>query len=322
MSHHDDEVWVLLVEGAQDFNIGEGASSDELFLRHGSELNRLHDHIGEVVIESFENLFDFCIAFFREALTYIFPHYIDSIFHDVAQEPSHEAGQNVKNAQRKPGDEIEKKYDDAHKLFAKLWRLPCEWTPSVLDLNTTMLQRLEIINYALNDRTEVDLKEGFVVITGETGAGKSILLEALNLVLGSRANFNSIRKGQDKCSVEALFLYEDTRIDDLLKREGLDVMEDLILRRELTSNGRSRAFINDSPVNATLLRDVSAFLIDVHGQQENLALQTSPYQLHQLDLYATNLEVVEAYFQVVSISESLAKAARAIEGCCCAGKKG
>jgi len=168
-----------------------------------------------------------------------------------------------------------------------------------------MLKQLEITNYALNRHTTVQLDQGFTVITGETGAGKSILLEALGLVLGSRANFNAIRRGEEKSVIEATFEYEDKELDALLKRESLDVLSDIILRRELTATGRSRAFVNDSPVNMATLKEVASFLVDLHGQQENLSLQTPSYQVHQLDLFARNASTFDAYQEAFKTFRSL-----------------
>jgi DNA repair protein RecN (Recombination protein N) len=160
-----------------------------------------------------------------------------------------------------------------------------------------MLRNLYISNYALIDQTEVQLDQGFTVITGETGAGKSILLEALGLVLGSRANFNAIRKGQDKSVVEAVFTYKDPAVDAILRTEGLDILDDLIIRRELTRSGRSRAFINDSPVALNVLNTIARRLVDMHGQQENIALQSAGYQLQQLDLFAKSKTLLQQYEQ-------------------------
>lgn len=172
-----------------------------------------------------------------------------------------------------------------------------------------MLKHLEITNYALIKQTAVSFESGFTVITGETGAGKSILLEALGLVLGSRANFNTIRRGERKCSVEATFEYDNPDLDALLNSNGLDVHEDLILRRELTDSGRSRAFVNDSPVGLGVLKSVAGYLVDLHGQQENLSLQTPGYQLRQLDIFAKNGEVLsnfqDAYKSYTSILKQL-----------------
>lgn len=158
-----------------------------------------------------------------------------------------------------------------------------------------MLRRLTISNYALIERIELDLREGFTVITGETGAGKSIMLEALGLVLGSRANFNAIRSGEEKCFVEAAFQTTREDVVEILRENGLDILPELLLRRELTTAGRSRAFVNDTPVSASLLKELGRLLVDLHGQQENLALQTATYQCHQLDLFAGSTKLVDEY---------------------------
>ncbi len=160
-----------------------------------------------------------------------------------------------------------------------------------------MLKHLHITNYALIARTEVQFDSGFTVITGETGAGKSILLEALGLVLGSRANFNSIRKGEEKCAIEASFDYDSDGVNTFLKTNGLDVWDELILRREITRSGRSRGFINDTPVSISLLKEISISLVDLHGQQENISLQTPSYQMKQLDSFAQNALEITAYEQ-------------------------
>ena len=170
-----------------------------------------------------------------------------------------------------------------------------------------MLKHLQIINYALIARTEVEFDQGFTVITGETGAGKSILLEALGLVLGSRANFNSIRKGEEKCAIEASFNYESEAVDMFLRQNGLDLLSDLILRREITRSGRSRGFINDSPVSISQLKEISVFLVDLHGQQENISLQTPNYQLKQLDAFAQNKTLLEDYLKAYSSMRSIEK---------------
>jgi len=148
-----------------------------------------------------------------------------------------------------------------------------------------MLRKLQITNYALIDKAEIDFMPGFSVLTGESGAGKSIMLEALLLVLGSRANFNSIRNGEQKCSVEAEFESISASTIELLRNNQLDVLDSLILRRELTREGRSRAFVNDTPVNLNIMKELGRTLVDLHGQQENLALQTQSYQCRQLDIF-------------------------------------
>ncbi|MCO4807429.1 DNA repair protein RecN [Salibacteraceae bacterium] len=148
-----------------------------------------------------------------------------------------------------------------------------------------MLIKLSISNYALIDSASVGFSNGLTTITGESGAGKSIMLEAIGLILGGRSNFASIRKGEDKCIVEAVFLANST-VNALIKENGLDEYEELTIRRELTQNGRSRAFVNDTPVNVNVLRTLGVELIDLHGQHENLSLQTSGFKFHHLDSFA------------------------------------
>lgn len=161
-----------------------------------------------------------------------------------------------------------------------------------------MLHHLSITNYALIDRAEIEIERGFTVMTGESGSGKSILLEALGLVLGGRANFNAIRKGQTKAVVEAEFDHLSIPMREFLQVHGLDIMPALTLRRELTIEGRSRAFINDSPVNLQTMREAGRLLVDLHGQQENMALQTEHYQCRQLDDYAGNASLYAKYTEL------------------------
>lgn len=159
-----------------------------------------------------------------------------------------------------------------------------------------MLKRLSISNYALIKKAEADLDNGFTVVTGESGAGKSIMLEAVGLLLGTRANFSTVRKGEAKCFVEGTFSSRP-EIDALLERHHLDQLSDLIVRRELTAEGRSRAFVNDTPVNASVLKELGRLLIDLHGQQENLGLQTTAYQCKQLDQFSESTELFDQYTQ-------------------------
>ncbi len=170
-----------------------------------------------------------------------------------------------------------------------------------------MLQSLRIRNYALIQQADIDLQSGFTAITGETGAGKSILLEALSLVLGARANYQSIRYGENKCYVELEASYQSSEIEELLKAWELDSAETILLRRELNSSKRSRAFINDTPVTLQQLTEVGRKLVDLHGQQENIALQTSGYQIQQLDHFATNEGLVTDYQQCFKHWKSLVR---------------
>ncbi|NCG28840.1 MAG: DNA repair protein RecN [Bacteroidetes bacterium] len=170
-----------------------------------------------------------------------------------------------------------------------------------------MLSRLSIRNYALIEQSELEFKNGFTVITGETGAGKSILLEAFSLVLGSRANYDSIRHGQEKCVVEATFSSFSELVEHFLEENGLDNLSELILRRELLRTGRSRAFVNDSPVSLATLKQVGVLLVDIHGQSENLELLSTEYQVEKLDLFAGNLNNLDLYKQSYRSLQSLGK---------------
>lgn len=162
-----------------------------------------------------------------------------------------------------------------------------------------MINKLQIANYALIDTLEIDFTKGLNIITGETGAGKSIILGALSLLLGSRADSKVIRDSERKSVVEAYF--NVTGKDTLAKwasENDLDWdSEECILRRELSPNGRSRAFINDSPVTLTLLSELSSQLIDIHSQHQNQLLALPSYQLEIIDNIADNSLLLETYKQ-------------------------
>ena len=152
-----------------------------------------------------------------------------------------------------------------------------------------MLSRLQVRNYVLIDSLEIDFPEGLIIITGQTGAGKSILMGALGLVMGSKADASMLSEGADNCVVEAEF---DVSSDDLLLKsvmEENDVEWDeghLIVRRVVSRSGRSRAFVNDSPVSVQLLQDISSQLVDVHSQHQTLLLSDKGFQLDTLDYFA------------------------------------
>lgn len=149
-----------------------------------------------------------------------------------------------------------------------------------------MLKHLYISDFALIDTLDLDIRKGFSVITGETGAGKSIIIGALGLILGDRADFGHIRKGASKCVVEATFDISDSDLQPLFDEMELDYQPECIIRREITTAGRSRAFINDTPVTAARLKSVSSHLIDIHSQYANLLLNDAGFQLHILDSVA------------------------------------
>lgn len=164
-----------------------------------------------------------------------------------------------------------------------------------------MLRKLTISNYALIDHLETEFGPGLSVITGETGAGKSIMLGAISLLLGGRADTRSIRRSDARTIVEAVFSDPPEELRRLLEESGLEWNdEELIVRRELSPSGRSRAFINDSPVNLQTLQAVSPSLIDIHSQHHNLLLADSRHQLAIVDAVAGNASIREEYGQLFS----------------------
>ena len=158
-----------------------------------------------------------------------------------------------------------------------------------------MLNSLHIENYVLIKKLDLNFESGFSVITGQTGAGKSILLGALNLVLGARADLKSIKEGAEKCIIEAVFDIANYNIKDFFEENDLDYSTECILRREVSTSGKSRLFINDTPVNASILRSLADQLIDIHSQHENLLLRDNNFQLSVLDITAKNQELLNNY---------------------------
>ena len=150
-----------------------------------------------------------------------------------------------------------------------------------------MLNRLQVRNFILIDSLEIDFPEGLIIITGQTGAGKSILLGALGLVMGSKADSSMVSEGADKCVVEAEFETSDMSIRDVLEENEAE-WEDghLTIRRVVNRSGRSRAFVNDCPVPVTVLQDISSRLVDIHSQHQTLLLNDKSFQLDILDHYA------------------------------------
>ena len=152
-----------------------------------------------------------------------------------------------------------------------------------------MLARLQVRNYVLIDSLEIDFPEGLIIITGQTGAGKSILLGALSLVTGAKADASMVSDGADNCVVEAEFDAVDDSIRDILEENEAEWDEGhLIIRRVVNRSGRSRAFVNDSPVPVTVLQEISSRLIDIHSQHQTLLLSDRQFQLDILDHYAGN----------------------------------
>ena len=164
-----------------------------------------------------------------------------------------------------------------------------------------MLKQLYIKNYALIDLLDIELYPGFSVITGETGAGKSIILGAIGLLLGQRADSKSIKPGAEKCVIEAHFDLSRYPMQDFFEENEIEQdAEDTIIRRELTSAGKSRAFINDTPVGLSQLKELGEQLVDVHSQHQNLLLQKQDFQLSVVDIIANDQKELTAYQQTFS----------------------
>ena len=160
-----------------------------------------------------------------------------------------------------------------------------------------MLRSLDIINYALIAQLHIDLERGFSVITGETGAGKSILLGAINLLLGQRADARTIKDGASRCVIEAEFDLTGYDVKSFFHQHDLDYDDICTIRRELTSGGKSRAFINDTPVQLAQLKELGHRLIDIHSQHQNLILAEEDFQLNVIDIIAQNQQTRETYAQ-------------------------
>ncbi len=184
-----------------------------------------------------------------------------------------------------------------------------------------MLKQLYIKNFTLIDELDIQLFPGFSVITGETGAGKSIILGALSLLLGQRADSRSIKSGCDRCIIEAHFDLSRYQLESLFADNDIDYdNEDCIFRRELTSTGKSRSFINDTPVSLAVMKSIGQQLVDIHSQHQNLLLQEEDFQLNVVDIIAQDGKQLSDYQQafkdyqtarkaVVRMEEELAKAA-------------
>lgn len=158
-----------------------------------------------------------------------------------------------------------------------------------------MLTHLTIRNYALIESLDMDFFPGLSTITGETGAGKSIILGALGLIQGERADTTAIQHGAASCIVEAEFDIKPYGLEDFFATENLDYQEHTIVRRQLADSGKSRAFINDVPINLKTLRDFASRVLDIHSQHANLLLQDANFQLHVLDVYAKTDGVMRTY---------------------------
>jgi DNA repair protein RecN (Recombination protein N) len=168
-----------------------------------------------------------------------------------------------------------------------------------------MLQRLKIKNYALIDNIDIDFYPGFLTITGETGAGKSILIGALSLILGNRADTSMLKNSSDKCVIEAHFLIKQYKLNGFFEKNDIDYDDETIIRREINNKGKSRAFVNDTPVNVKLLKEIGDYLVDIHSQHHNLFLQDNIFQLNVIDAYSSTKDLLEDYQRHYKIYKEL-----------------
>jgi DNA repair protein RecN (Recombination protein N) len=160
-----------------------------------------------------------------------------------------------------------------------------------------MLVSLHVQNYALIQHLEIDFRKGFTIITGETGAGKSILIGALSLLLGSRADTSVLLKKDKKCYVEGTFDISGLKLKSFFDENDIDFDQSTIIRREISTSGKSRAFINDTPVNLPVLKELGGMLVDIHSQHENLNLGNNRFQLMVVDTVALNQDIGNEYLR-------------------------
>ena len=158
-----------------------------------------------------------------------------------------------------------------------------------------MITSLSINNFALIEKLSIDFSNGFSIITGETGAGKSILLGALGLVLGKRADLTSLKNKEEKCIIEGHFDLSNYNLQPFFTVNDLDYEDQTIIRREILPSGKSRAFINDTPVNLQELQDLSLFLIDIHSQNQTRELSEENFQFEIIDAIANNKVLLSEY---------------------------
>ncbi len=172
-----------------------------------------------------------------------------------------------------------------------------------------MLQQLKIQNFALISKLELNFENGFTVFTGETGSGKSILLGALNLILGERADYSVIRDANEKTIVEAYIKINEYQLESFFTANDLDFSNEIIIRREITNQGKSRSFINDTPVQLNLLKELAEKLIHIHSQHHTLELKNENYQLDILDYLSESITIrkkfKEIFLQFKQVSKEL-----------------
>ncbi|MCB0457609.1 MAG: DNA repair protein RecN [Flavobacteriaceae bacterium] len=177
-----------------------------------------------------------------------------------------------------------------------------------------MLASLSIKNYALIKDIRVDFNSGLTIVTGETGAGKSILLDALSLVLGKRADVKVVRNPSEKCIIEAEFHIADYNLKTLFQELDLDYEDQTFLRREILPNGKTRAFVNDTPASLQQLQDLGNFLIDIHSQFDTQSLFSEAYQLEVIDTLAGNENDLQTYHLQLKEFNTLSETLKMLEG--------
>ncbi len=170
-----------------------------------------------------------------------------------------------------------------------------------------MLKQLTIQNYALIERTELDLAEGMSVITGETGAGKSIMLGALGLLLGQKTDIQVLQDKEKKCVVEATFDIAPYALQQLFEDADIDYSDETVIRREILPSGKSRSFVNETPANVAFLKELGAKLIDIHSQHQNMLLSQASFHLDVVDSMARTSDEQEAYTRAYSAMKSVEK---------------
>ena len=159
-----------------------------------------------------------------------------------------------------------------------------------------MIKSLLIQDYALIEKIDVDFKSGLNIITGETGAGKTILIDAMSLLLGERASSDVIRKGAEKSVVEGIFeVDKNKRVKTFLNENELEELPELIIRREISAKGSNRCFVNDSPVSLNIIKDLGDLLVDLHGQHEHQSLLRKETHINFLDGFGNNEELLRTY---------------------------
>lgn len=176
-----------------------------------------------------------------------------------------------------------------------------------------MLVSLKVQNYALIEHLEINFSNSFSTITGETGAGKSIILGALGLVLGQRADLNALKDNERKCVVEAVFLIDKYNLKSLFENLDIDFDIQTIIRREILPSGKSRAFVNDTPINISDLQEIADYLLDIHSQQDTRALETNDFQMFVIDAIASNSSLLNNYSNSLKLYKKLKKELEQLE---------